>query len=117
MEKKARVLNSIVDALGLPVAVHHCRAESLLDDFRFDTIVARAVGPLWKICSWFQPHWHSITRVLLTKGPRWTEERLEARERGLLKNLDLRRVAEYPMHGTHSQSVVLQLSRRKDGSG
>ncbi len=117
IQKKAAVLNAIVNELKLPVAVHHCRAEKLVDDYRYDSIVARAVGPLWKICNWFEPHWHTITRLLLIKGPRWTDERVEARERGLLKKLELRRVAEYPMAGTYSHSVILQLTRQAPSSG
>lgn len=114
--KKATALDAIVAELELPVAVHHCRAENLLEDFRFDSAVARAVGPLWKICTWFKPHWHSISRLLVIKGPRWLEERAAARERGLLQNLELRRVAEYPMAGTESCSVILQLSREQNSS-
>ncbi len=117
VQKKAKVLDSIVTELKMSVPVHHCRAESLLNDFRFDTIVARAVGPLWKICTWFAPHWQSITRLLLIKGPRWTEERAAARERGLLAKLALRRVAQYPMPGTDSHSVILQLTRQDASSG
>ena len=113
IQKKARVLVSIVSELKLPAAIQHSRAESLLEDFRFDTVVARAIGPLWKICTWFQPHWHSMGRLLLIKGPRWPEERAAARERGLLQKLELRRVAQYPMAGTSSESVILQLARRR----
>ncbi len=113
IQKKARVLVSIVSELKLPAAIQHSRAESLLEDFRFDTVVARAIGPLWKICTWFQPHWNSVGRLLLIKGPRWPEERAAARERGLLQALELRRVAHYPMAGTSSESVILQLARRR----
>lgn len=112
--KKAKVLQSMVAELGLRVGVHHERAEHLLDDLRFDALVARAIGPLWKICTWFAPHWASIGRLLLIKGPRWVEERKEARERGLMRHLDLRRVAAYPLAGTNSESVILQLTRRRD---
>jgi len=111
-QKKARVLDSIVRDLKLAATVHHARAEQLLDDWRYDAVVARAVGPLWKILTWFRPHWASIGRLLLIKGPKWVEERAEARERGLLKNLDLRRVSAYPLEGTHSESVILQLTHR-----
>ena len=107
--KKARAVEEIVQTLGLEVPVQGCRAESLLEDFRFDTLVARAVGPLWKVCTWFAPHWASIGRILLIKGPRWVEERGEARHRGLLRGLELRRVDAYPMAGTQSESVILQL--------
>jgi 16S rRNA (guanine527-N7)-methyltransferase len=114
-QKKARVLASIASDLALPVAVHHCRAEQLLDDLRFDSVVARAVGPLWKILTWFEPYWASIGRLLLVKGPKWVDERAEARERGLLKRLDLRRAAVYPLEGTHAESVILQLARQRPG--
>jgi 16S rRNA (guanine527-N7)-methyltransferase len=109
VQKKVKALASIVDELGLPLAVHAGRAEVILEDLRFDALVARAVGPLWKICQWFQPHWASIGRILLIKGPRWVEERHEARERGLLRSIELRRVVAYPMAGTDSESVILQL--------
>jgi 16S rRNA (guanine527-N7)-methyltransferase len=109
--KKAKALDSMVTALDLPVPVYQCRAESLLEDLRFSTLTARAVGPLWKICSWFESHWLSIGRLLLVKGPKWTEERLEARRRGLLQPLELRKVATYPMSGTFSESVILQVRR------
>jgi 16S rRNA (guanine527-N7)-methyltransferase len=107
--KKAKALEAIVDSLELPLAIHAARAESVLEDLRFDTLVARAVGPLWKICQWFQPHWASMGRILLIKGPRWVDERHEARQRGLLRLLELRRVAHYPLAGTESESVILQL--------
>jgi 16S rRNA (guanine527-N7)-methyltransferase len=113
-QKKARVLASIVKELGLPAAVHHCRAEQLLEDLRFDSVVARAVGPLWKILKWFEPHWASIGRLLLVKGPRWVEERADAKERGLLKRLELRRAAVYPLENTSSESIVLQVTHRRD---
>jgi 16S rRNA (guanine527-N7)-methyltransferase len=109
--KKAKALDAIVRGVDVPVPVCHCRAETLLEDFRFTTLTARAVGPLWKICSWFEPHWLSIGRLLLVKGPRWVEERQEARRRGLLQPLELRKVASYPLSGTQAESVILQLRR------
>jgi 16S rRNA (guanine527-N7)-methyltransferase len=107
--KKAKVVEDMVGKLGLPVAVHHERAEAVLEDLRFDTLVARAVGPLWKMCKWFRPHWHSFGCLLATKGPSWTAERAEARAKGLLNGVELRSVATYPMPGTHSNSVILRL--------
>ncbi len=64
---------------------------------------------MWKMLKWFEPHWAAIGRLLLIKGPKWTEERGEARHRGQLRQLELRRVASYPMVGTSSESVVLQI--------
>ena len=110
--KKAGALESIVRELQLPIAVYAARGEELLGDFRFDTVVARAVGPLKKLATWLKPHWHAIGRLLAVKGPKWVEERGEARHYGLLKGVDLRRVAEYPMPGADGAAVILQLNRQ-----
>jgi len=107
--KKAKVLESMAKELDLSMGVYNERAEKLLDDFRYDVLTARAVGPLWKICTWFQPHWHSIGRLLAIKGPRWPDERGEARHRGVLHGVEMRCVAKYPMWGTESESVILKL--------
>ncbi|MFP6753691.1 MAG: RsmG family class I SAM-dependent methyltransferase, partial [Pirellulaceae bacterium] len=107
--KKAEALNQIIDKLGLPIPVHNSRAESLLDDLRFDLLISRAVGPLWKICHWFQSSWHEFNCMLAIKGPRWVEERIEARQRGLLAGVQLRKAASYPMPGTESESVILKI--------
>lgn len=107
--KKAEALNQMIEKLGLPIPVHNSRAESLLEDLRFDLLVSRAVGPLWKICHWFQSSWHEFRCMLAIKGPRWVEERTEARERGLLEGVQLRKAASYPMPGTESESVILKL--------
>ncbi len=109
--KKAAALQQILQEAGVSAAVHAGRAEKLLDDFRYHSAVARAVGPLWKICRWFEPYWISLDRLLLIKGPGWVAERHEARERGSLKGLELRRVAEYRTPGTGARCVVLQLRR------
>ena len=45
------------------------------------------------------------------KGPKWVEERNEARHLGGLANLDLRRVASYPLgDDADSEGVILQIS-------
>ncbi len=110
--KKAAAVEKIVRGLDLHVPVFHARAESLLDDFRFDALVARAVGPLWKMLRWFAPHWPSIGRLLVVKGPKWLDERSEARHRGMLGNLELRKVAEYKTPGIGALNVVLRISRK-----
>jgi 16S rRNA (guanine527-N7)-methyltransferase len=113
VQKKARVVQRIVRELDLPVAVHEERAEHVLDDLRFDILVARAVGPLWKICKWFHGHWHDFGHLLAIKGPGWIQERSEARQRGVLERIDLRCVASYPMPGTESESVILRLQGKR----
>lgn len=107
--KKAKVVDAIVEALNLQVAVFNARLEDLLDDFRFDAVVARAVGPLWKMGFWLDGHWLSVGRLLAVKGPNWTEERKEARHRGVLQDVELRNVVTYTTPGTEIENVILKL--------
>ena len=107
--KKARAAAEILDALGLEVAVVHGRAEDLLADRRFDTLVIRAVARLPKLLTWFGPHWDTFDRMLVLKGPSWVEERGEARHLGLMKDLALRKLTSYRLPGADSQSVLLQI--------
>ena len=109
MAKKAKVLGEITKALKLIVAVHHARAEDVLEDLRFHSVIARAVGPMWKLCTWFEPHWASVGRLLLVKGPNWPAERGEARHRGLMANLELRCLNSYATPGADGESAILQL--------
>ncbi|WP_283431977.1 16S rRNA (guanine(527)-N(7))-methyltransferase RsmG [Neorhodopirellula lusitana] len=95
--KRAKVLDELVTELNLEVPVYASRGEDLLEDFRFTTIVSRAVGSLLKFCRWVEPHWDGFDRLLLIKGPKWINERGEARHHGVLKGLDLRIVATYPL--------------------
>ena len=95
--KRAGVLGDLVAALGLPVPVYSARGEDLLDDFRFSSLVCRAVGSIAKLCRWVEPHWSNVDRMLLIKGPKWLEERGEARHLGLMNELQLRKVASYPL--------------------
>jgi 16S rRNA (guanine527-N7)-methyltransferase len=107
--KKAKALEAIVREAGLDLPVHHGRAEQLLVEGRFDTLVVRAVAPLAKLLTWFGPHWEMFNRLLIIKGPAWVEERQAARERGLLKHLELRKLSAYPLPGGESESVVLSV--------
>ena len=110
--KKARALAEIVQATGLPLPVYHARAETVLEDFRFDSLIIRAVGPLSKLLKWFEPHWSDFTRLLLIKGPKWVEERGEARHRGLMHDLQLRRLATYRAPDHDAESVILEIRRK-----
>ena len=113
MQKKARVLQSMVEELGLPTEVFGVRAEELLELRTFDTLVARAVAPMWKILNWLAPRWQAFDELLMIKGKSWIEERGEARHRGLLKRHDLRKAAAYPMPGDPpGESVILSVRPR-----
>jgi len=107
--KKARAVESIVKELGLEVPVFPFRAEELLEDTRYDALVIRAVGPLWKLLAAFKPRWHSFRRLLVIKGPKWPEELTEARRRGLMHNLQIKTASEYAMPGAEGKSVVLKV--------
>ena len=109
--KKATVMTRVVDHLQLRIPVYPLSVQKVLEDFRYDTLTARAVGPLIRLCTWLQDDWHKFRRLLAIKGPRWVEERGEARHKGVLKNIELRRVAAYPMPDTESESTILQLLR------
>jgi 16S rRNA (guanine527-N7)-methyltransferase len=108
--KKAVAVAAIVRELTLPIAVHAGPVQELLSTgCSFDTLVARAVGPLWKILKWLKPHWGSFGRLLLIKGPKWTEERGQARHLGYLTTLELRCVASYATAGHFGESVILAI--------
>ena len=114
--KRAKVLQALADAVGSNARVVHARAENILGDESFDTLTIRAVARLNKILSWFGPYWKSIDQILLVKGPAWVEERLESREAGLLRELQLRVLLRYsgpPVASEGSaESVILRVSHR-----
>lgn len=110
--KKAKALAGIATELQLGVAVASGRAQDVLAEASFDFLTARAVGPLKKILTWFEESWDSIGKLLLIKGPKWVDERGEARHHGKLSGLDLRKVAEYSIPGCEWQSVILSVEPR-----
>jgi len=107
--KKARAVGDIVEKLGLAVPVHHARAEEVLLQRKYDTLVIRAVARLRKLLDWFRPHWAAFDRMLVLKGPSWAEERGEARHHGLLHGLALRKLTSYRTPGTDARSVLLEI--------
>jgi 16S rRNA (guanine527-N7)-methyltransferase len=115
--KKAKAVSGFVTDLGLKIPVYHAAAQDVIQQYRrFDALVIRAVAPLQKLLTWFEPHWDRFGRLLLVKGPAWVEERAAARERRLLHGLRLSKLARYPLPGTESESVVLQI-RPADSTG
>jgi 16S rRNA (guanine527-N7)-methyltransferase len=110
--KKAKAVEAIMREAGLRGKVHHGRAESLLESQRFDSLVIRAVAPLEKLLTWFKPRWENIGRLLIIKGPSWVEERGAARHKGLFHGLQLRKAASYPLAGTESESVILEIVQK-----
>jgi 16S rRNA (guanine527-N7)-methyltransferase len=109
--KKARAVQEIVTQLGLPITVHHAPVQAVLAEHEFETLVCRAVAPIPKLLFWLQPHWEAFNQLLLIKGPNWTNERDEAAQRKQLKYVRIEQIASYPLAGTDSESVVLQVRR------
>jgi 16S rRNA (guanine527-N7)-methyltransferase len=107
--KRARVLADVVERLELRSPVVKSRAADPLTRPPFDRLVIRAVARLKKLLEWFQPHWKNIGRLLILKGPSWVDERGEARHHGLMHDLALRKLCSYPLPGTESESVLLQI--------
>ena len=114
--KKARAVRGILAATGHALPVHDGAAQELVARRAtrdpFDTLVARAVAPLVKLLTWFEPIAGSFGRMLVVKGPRWEEEKREARHRGLVKKVTVRRVAAWPIPGSDNESVLLEVRRR-----
>lgn len=80
--KKCRFLEHVREALELPnVEVVQSRAESYRPGVRFDTVVARAVGPLADLVKVAGPLVVGGGRLLAMKG-RYPQDELEARLNG-----------------------------------
>jgi 16S rRNA (guanine527-N7)-methyltransferase len=122
--KRARAVREIVAEIGLPIPVHEGAAQPLVAraaeagdrdgrQGRFDVLVVRAVAPLVKLLGWFEPLCEAYGRMLVVKGPRWEEEKGEARHRGFVKKVSVRRVAAWPIRGSDNESVLLEVKRRE----
>ena len=112
--KKALAVSEMVQELRLGIPVHHAKAEVLLQEKgkRYTTLTIRAVSRLVSLLRSFAPCWASFDRMLLVKGPKWTDERGEARHYNLMTKLALRRLKTYSAHISESEtaeSVILQL--------
>jgi 16S rRNA (guanine527-N7)-methyltransferase len=115
--KKARAVAEILREIGVAIPVHEGAAQALVSargagPERFDTLVIRAVAPLEKLLRWFEPIAGSYGRMLVVKGPRWEEEKAEARHRGLAKRVLVRRIAAWPIRGSDNESVLLEIKAR-----
>jgi 16S rRNA (guanine527-N7)-methyltransferase len=112
--KKARAVGEIVRETGLAMPVHAAAGQEIVAERpsgpnRFDTLVVRAVAPLTKLLGWFEPIRQSYGRLLVIKGPKWTDELAEARAGGRGKNVAIRPIATWPLRGTDNESVLLEV--------
>lgn len=109
--KRAQAVADIISRLGLPIPVLAGRAESFLaaGGWMFNSLLIRAVAPLLDLMRWFQPYWETFDRLLVLKGPKWTEERGEARHYGVMHGFALRVMDHYLNPDTQAESVLLQI--------
>ena len=117
--KRMAALQSILDEVGLYLKIHHQSAQQVTLDASsknhpFDALVVRAVAPLQKLLTWFEPISSSYGRLLVIKGPRWEAEKQDARHHGFLKKVTARRIANWPNPGSGTESVLLEIKRRKN---
>jgi 16S rRNA (guanine527-N7)-methyltransferase len=79
IQKKARFVETVVEALELPnVQVTHDRAEQIATIQPIDTITARAVAPIGRILELFRKPLVRGARLILYKGPDVDTELAEA---------------------------------------
>ncbi len=112
--KKARAVGEIVRETGLRIPVHAAAGQEIVakrpsGPDRFDTLVVRAVAPLAKLLGWFEPIRQTYGRLLVIKGPKWTDELAEARAGGRGKHVTIRPIATWPLRGTDNESVLLEI--------
>lgn len=115
--KKARAVSDMVRRLQLKnAAVHALPAQALLAEEYYDVLVARAVASLAKMLTWFAPYWGSFDRLLVIKGPAWVEERGEARHYNLMHELQLRKLASWPLPDSENESVLLEIKPKAEAT-
>ncbi len=108
-QKKARFVESAVDALDIPnVEVRSDRAEDLLRARRVDLITARALAPLDRALEFFGPALKKGTRALLYKGPDAESEIAAAVPEARKFGVEVRIVMRYDLPDALGSRVILQ---------
>jgi 16S rRNA (guanine527-N7)-methyltransferase len=110
--KKCRFLEHVRDALELKnVAIVQSRAESYQPDMRFDTVLARAVGPVADLVKVAGPLVVGGGRLLAMKG-RYPEQELAAR----LDGWKVAAVHPLSVPGLGEERHLVELCRSHDNS-
>jgi 16S rRNA (guanine527-N7)-methyltransferase len=112
-EKKVIALQSMIANLGLKMLAHRDRVQDHLKRHGgYDTLMVRAVAPMPKLLKWLAESWPKFNRLLVIKGPAWKDECAEAGRQGATRRLDIQCVHTYPLAGTESESVILEVMPR-----
>jgi len=105
--KKCRFLECVRDALGLVnVEVVQARAESFRPEERYDTVIARAVGPLADLVCYAGPLLAGEGRLLAMKG-RYPEDELKSK----LNGWKVSAVHRLEVPGLDEQRHLVELAR------
>ena len=113
IQKRARFLDSVLDALDLHnVVVAPERAEDVLRRRRIDVITARAVAPIGRAIGFFAPALKAGARALLYKGPDADAEILEAAPDATKHKLQLRVVERYELPEAMGSRTIVEIARR-----
>ncbi len=111
VQKKARFVQSAVDALELPnVAVIPLRAEEWLQKQRVDLVTARAVAPLEKALPLFAPALRNGARALLYKGPDVENEIALAQNDARNRRIKIQIVERYQLPDDLGSRTIVELS-------
>lgn len=111
--KKARALAEFAESLDVEAQIYRQRAEHLLQDFRYDFTIARAVGSISKLCRLFDGLWLNVGELLATKGPNWVNEKTQAEAEGWLNQVEIEVAAQYPTPTTDWNSTILRIAAKK----
>jgi len=117
--KKALAVSEILQEMRLNIPVHHAKADAVLSEKgrRFTTLTIRAVSRLVLLLRHLAPYWSSFDRMLLVKGPKWVEERGEARHYNLMTKIALRCLKTYSPETSETEaaeSFILQLCLKEN---
>ena len=110
VKKKAAALEDIVRQLGLETPVYAERAEVVIAANPCSTVTARAVAPLPRLLTWFEPLRSHFDQLLLIKGPRWKDEYKTASEDGLTKTVSCSEICSWRTAGRDGDSVLLRVT-------
>lgn len=111
VQKKARFVQSAVEALELPnVAVIPLRAEEWLQKQRVDLVTARAVAPLEKALPLFAPALRNGARALLYKGPDVENEIALTQNDARNRRIRIQIVERYQLPDDLGSRTIVELS-------
>jgi len=111
IQKKARFVQSVVEALNLPnVTISSQRAEEIQTA---GVITARAVAPVTRAIVLFAPALKKGARVLLYKGPDVATEITEASAEARKRQITVRIVENYDLPNSLGTRTIVELNRQK----